>query len=274
MITLRKLSTLKEGARLRKAAALLRQAVEEMARGRSFDLVYLKGLGRMLEETESLPAPLRQEAAALGESVPGTSLLRLCDSLHYHLLDHLGITPGDWDFRDPGTGILSRDRRRVLPLGVYLEDLRSPFNVGAVFRTAECFGAEAVLLSPGTPTPEHPRVRRTAMGSEALIPWRVTPLTELKPEGVFVLELGGTPLDEFAFPAEGTVILGSEELGISPAAAALAERGAGRVSLPLRGAKGSLNVAVAFGILMHAWSSSVEKARREEPRFTPPGNHP
>jgi TrmH family RNA methyltransferase len=260
MITLRKLSTLREGPRLRKAAELLRLAVEEMVHGRPFDRVYLKGLGKILEEAESLPSSLRLEASALGDPVSNPSLLRLCDSLHYHLLDHLGVTPGDWDFRNPETGNPSREARRVLPLAVYLEDLRSPFNVGSIFRTAECFGAASLLLSPGTPTPDHPRVRRTAMGADSLIPWTVRPLTELEPPYVFILELGGTPLQDFAFPPGGTVILGSEELGVSPEAAALAEKGAGRVSIPLLGAKGSLNVAVAFGILMQAWSSSAAGA--------------
>lgn len=259
MITLRKLATLKEGPRIRKIAGLLRLAVEEMARGRRFDTAYLRGLGRLLEETEGLPESLRREAGGLAEKMPDSSLLRLCDSLHYHLLDHLGVTPGDWDFRNPDTGIPSRENRRILPLNVYLEDLRSPFNVGSIFRTAECFGAASLLLSPGTPTPDHPRVRRTAMGADSLVPWDVLPLGELDAKGVFILELGGTPLDEFVFPVLGTVILGSEELGVSPEAAALAEKGAGRVSIPLLGAKGSLNVAVAFGILMQAWSYSVAK---------------
>ena len=257
MITLRKLSTLREGPRLRKVAELLRLAVEEMVRGRRFDRVYLRGLGQILEDVESLPPSLRREAAGLGGLVSDSALLRLCDSLHYHLLDHLGVTPGDWDFRNPETGYPSRETRRILPLTVFLEDLRSPFNVGSIFRTAECFGAASLLLSPGTPTPEHPRVRRTAMGADGLIPWTVCPLTDLEPPGVFILELGGTPLDQFIFPSRGTVILGSEELGVSPEAAALAEKGAGRVSIPLRGAKGSLNVAVAFGILMQAWSASA-----------------
>jgi len=259
MITLRKLASFKEGPRLRKIASLLRLAVEEMAGGRRFDKVYLRGLGRLLEETEGLPDSLRREAAGLDTAISETVLLRLCDSLHYHLLDHLGVTPGDWDFRNLETGIPSRENRRILPLSVYLEDLRSPFNVGSIFRTAECFGAASLLLSPGTPTPGHPRVKRTAMGADALISWDVLPLGELKPDGVFILELGGTPLDEFVFPVRGTVVLGSEELGVSPEAAALAEKGAGRVSIPLLGAKGSLNVAVAFGILMQAWSSSVVK---------------
>ncbi len=56
--------------------------------------------------------------------------------------------------------------------------------------------------------------------------------------------------------------MGSEELGLSPEALRLADASAGRVSIPLAGAKRSLNVSVAFGILMHAWQ---QRAQPEAP---------
>jgi len=96
------------------------------------------------------------------------------------------------------------------------------------------------------------------MKSEQAIPWAVADLESLQgADGLFALELGGTPLDQFSFPSSGIVLLGSEELGLSPEALELADRGLGRVSIPLVGAKKSLNVAVAFGILMEAWRSSL-----------------
>ena len=69
------------------------------------------------------------------------------------------------------------------------------------------------------------------------------------------LELGGRSLEDFVFPPSGIVLLGSEELGLSPRARELCTYGI--VSIPMSGAKGSLNVAVAFGILMHAWSEAL-----------------
>ncbi|MBN1241685.1 MAG: TrmH family RNA methyltransferase [Spirochaetales bacterium] len=139
----------------------------------------------------------------------------------------------------------------------FLEDLRSPFNVGAAFRSADAFGVEELLLSPFCADPLHPRALRSAMGATELVPWRRASLEELDGLGeVFVLELGGTPIDEFDFPERGVVILGSEELGASPEA--LARAGA-RVSIPMYGTKGSLNAGVAFGILLHAWRSALER---------------
>ena len=73
---------------------------------------------------------------------------------------------------------------------------------------------------------------------------------------VFVLETGGTAIDEFDFPQQGIVIIGSEELGVSPEA--LNRATYGRVTIPMKGMKASLNVGVAFGILMQAWVESLE----------------
>ena len=261
MITLKKLASLPDGTKLRKIAALLRGMVNDMVYQRPVDMPFLRGLGSLLKEVPTLSPSLREEGALLASgkvSSESEALLRFCDGLYYRLSEFLGISPGDWDLREQKTGEYKKKGRWVLPLRVYLEDLRSPFNVGSIFRTAECFGAEKLFLSPGTPTPGHSRVQRTAMGAQDILPWAVLPLEELRgEEGLFVLELGGKPLADFAFPKEGTVILGSEELGVSPEAATLAEKGAGRVSIPLLGVKGSLNVSVAFGILIQAWSARL-----------------
>lgn len=72
---------------------------------------------------------------------------------------------------------------------------------------------------------------------------------------LFALEQGGTPLGSFVFPVRGVVIVGSEELGVRPELLRRADGSAGRVSIPLPGAKSSLNVGVALGILLNAWTS-------------------
>lgn len=138
---------------------------------------------------------------------------------------------------------------------VYAEDIRAPFNLGSIFRTAEAFGAEKLLLSEGCVSPEQPRAQRSAMGCTRFLPWEYCPLEAL-PDGlpVFALETGGTPITSFSFPKQGIVLLGSEELGLS--AEALKTVSAGIVSIPMKGIKASLNVAVAFGILMQYWTSS------------------
>jgi TrmH family RNA methyltransferase len=64
------------------------------------------------------------------------------------------------------------------------------------------------------------------------------------------LEVGGEPLDSFTFPETGTLLVGSEELGLSSAARDAADY---TVSVGMAGVKGSLNVSVACGIALHTW---------------------
>jgi TrmH family RNA methyltransferase len=170
-----------------------------------------------------------------------------------------GKLPADWDFIDHN-GKLDAEKRRVFPgMFAYLEDIRSPFNIGALFRTAESFGAEKLFLSPHCADPLHPRAARTAMGCIDALPWERGNLQEIKmmmDAPVFAMESGGAPLRDFVFPERGILVAGSEELGVSPASLALADSSLGRVTIPSYGAKASLNVSAAFAIVMQAWSAA------------------
>lgn len=216
-----------------------------MLKGHSPDRVYLKGLIQIAGRDLDIEPPLFPENIQ--------DQLQICNNLRHQLLVLLGQEPADWDFT---ARFDARGQRDVLPLRVYLDDIRSPFNVGSIFRTAEAMGAQEVLLSPGTAPPEHPRAKRTSMGTVDILPWRVLEPEEI-PEPCFALESGGTSVSQFSFPLSGTVILGSEELGVRPFLLQKAEQSAGRVSIPMRGQKGSLNVGVAFGILMQMWTVDI-----------------
>jgi RNA methyltransferase, TrmH family len=183
--------------------------------------------------------------------------IRLVNRLRRNLEALAGGAPADWDFMEPLGSKLDIGVRSVFPgMRAYFEDIRSPFNIGSMFRTAEAFGLAEILLSGFSADPAHPRAERAAMGTTALVPWRRSELEGMKGLGeVFALELRGEPVDSFEFPAQGVVILGSEELGISPEAL---ERCTRRVSIPMLGAKGSLNVGVAFGIMLDAWRRNLQ----------------
>jgi TrmH family RNA methyltransferase len=187
------------------------------------------------------------------------ALIRALNTVRHILLAETGRQTADWDFIDH-QGCLYPAKRRSFPgMRVYLEDIRSPYNVGAMFRTAESFGAEKISLSPLCADPLHPRANRTAMGCVEVIPWeRVENLAGLGEGPFFALETGGVPLSEFRFPPRAVILTGSEELGISPEALDMAERSLGRVTIPSYGAKGSLNVSVAFGIVMQAWAAEIK----------------
>lgn len=184
--------------------------------------------------------------------------VRAVNRLRRTLESAAGIAPADWDFEQPlGLPFGQRSRKVFSGMRAYLEDIRSPFNVGSMFRSADAFGVVELLISGFTADIDHPRARRSAMGSTATVPWRPAAFADLADCGeIIALELRGDHIDDFIFPQRGIVLVGSEELGVSPEALSLCSR---RVSIPMLGTKGSLNVGVAFGVLLNAWRQSLEK---------------
>jgi TrmH family RNA methyltransferase len=292
MIPLSKLAKLPRHQRLRKTCKIFAGAercLAEFAAGRrsaesgvTVDPKYLAGLAEMLLAEGGFSPAVKEtlrraantiKAAGFPENAEN-SLLRPLNTIRHLLLAETGRFPADWDFVDHG-GRLNPAARRIFPgMNVYLEDIRSPFNVGAMFRTAESFGCARLYLSPHCANPLHPRAERTAMGCVGVLDWERLSLEKLiiekssapghsggsaadTPVPFFALETGGTPLRDFPFPQTGVMIAGSEELGISPEALALVDASLGRVSIPSYGAKASLNVSAAFAIAMQAWSEAL-----------------
>ncbi|MFO8063822.1 MAG: TrmH family RNA methyltransferase [Spirochaetota bacterium] len=265
MITIRKLASLPRKTRLRKIVALLSGLERECLSGGAIDVRYVREMAGLLRDDERLGEPLRTSAARMGRLAPTTESARVCreiDAVRHALRAELGQEPAEWDLIAPDRGTLDESVRHIRDFSVYLEDIRSPYNVGAIFRTAESFGVREIFLSPQTPRADHPRAARSSMGATEVVPWSVCEIDEAvarvapapgSTAEVFALETGGRELERAVLPEPGLVVLGSEELGVSPEALSLADRSAGRVSISMAGAKASLNVAVAFGILAHWW---------------------
>lgn len=263
MIAVRKLLTLSPVHRARKAAQTLALIEVAYRAGDHGARSWVVELGQALALDTTLPQEMRDLAAstALAVSAAGAvdmtqAALRHINRLLRSLEAHAGIAPADWDFREPlGLSLLAGARSVFPGVRAYLEDLRSPFNVGSIFRSADAFGVAELVLSGFTADPAHPRAARSAMGATSVVAWRRAGLEALSGQGqVLALELRGESIDSFVFPRHGMVVVGSEELGVSPEALALCTR---RVSIPMLGAKGSLNVGVAFGVLMDAWRRSL-----------------
>lgn len=193
--------------------------------------------------------------------------LRVCNYARNTLLELLGTFPAEWDLviapHAPHAAGTTQDgtvrARDFFPgVAVYAEDIRSPFNIGSIFRTAEAMGAEKVLISPHCIDPTQPRAIRSGMGCIETMGWERLSLDQLPADlPVFALETGGTNINDFKFPDRGICIIGSEELGVSPEA--LARATYGTVTIPMKGLKASLNVGVAFGILMEKWVESLTR---------------
>lgn len=225
---------------------------------------YTKKLVEILLKDPKLSPSAADEIKILLNSEPFDEL-RLCNCARNHLLALIGSFPAEWDLViAPHSSLLDNEgavkaRSFYKGVSVYAEDIRSPFNMGSIFRTAEGLGAEKVYISPFCTDPMQPRAQRSSMGCIETLGWERTDLNSL-PEDVpvFALETGGTPINEFVFPRHGICIIGSEELGCSPEALKRAQYG--RVSIPMKGLKASLNVGVAFGILMQKWCEYLESA--------------
>lgn len=278
MIPLYKLETFPASLRLRKIAKIFGEAEYRLSLGIDLsaeDWGYLVQILELLTPDPGFAPGITRAIHDAYRTVKTRSplhrqdLIRVLNTIRHFLLAETGQAPADWDFIDH-TGRLDPAKRRCFPgMRVYLEDIRSPFNVGAIFRTAESFGVETIVLSPWCADPNHPRAARTAMGCVSIVAWeRLSPDTGSVfsfESPCFALETGGTKLEDFTFPLQGTLIIGSEELGVSPQALAVADASLGRVSIPTYGAKGSLNASVAFGIALQSWAAALSKAGSRYP---------
>lgn len=148
-------------------------------------------------------------------------------------------------------------------LHAIVDNARSAWNVGAIFRAADGLGVEKLYLCGITPTPENDAVRKTSLGAEETVRWEyardaVKLAARLKAEGFALwgleqderaLRLGKT--DWTADEAEKMIVLvvGNEVTGVDPGLLALCDR---IVHIPMRGRKRSLNIEVAFAIAVWA----------------------
>lgn len=149
---------------------------------------------------------------------------------------------------------------RPLParLEVLLDNLRSAWNVGSIFRSADGLGLSRLHLCGITPTPENPSVQKTALGAQNNLPWdyarNALPLAaRLKAEGMRLIALEQAPRSrplQSSPPLQqpALLIVGNEITGIDPGLLALCDE---VLEIPMRGLKHSFNVEVAFALAAH-----------------------
>ena len=146
--------------------------------------------------------------------------------------------------------------KEKLPIAVLLDNVRSMYNVGAVFRTADAFLIDHILLTGITGRPPHPEISKTALGAEESVDWgyeedSVSAVRSLKEQGwkICVLEQAhdSIPLQEFR-RKEGekyVLVAGNEVSGVNQEILNMADV---VLEIPQHGVKHSLNVSVSVGI--------------------------
>jgi 23S rRNA (guanosine2251-2'-O)-methyltransferase len=153
-----------------------------------------------------------------------------------------------------------------------LDNLRSAFNVGSIFRTSDGAGIRHLHLCGITPTPDHPKVTKTALGAELSIPWTqhwngFDASVSMKQQGfrVWALEAGqkSQSLFDVLTETQGDPILlvvGNEVSGVDAGILDICDR---HIWIPMQGDKNSLNVSVAYGIAAYflRYAPGFEKTR-------------
>ncbi len=143
---------------------------------------------------------------------------------------------------------------RAAGITVILDNLRSVFNVGSIFRSAECLGIPTLYLCGVSATPEHPALAKTARGTAERVGWKHFPsaadaIAQAKADGCLICAVetaaAASSVFETNLPTPLALVLGNESLGLAPETMALCGC---CVRLPVQGWKNSLNVATAFAV--------------------------
>ena len=137
---------------------------------------------------------------------------------------------------------------------VVADNVRSAFNAGGIFRTADFFGADRLILCGYTPGPDNPQVKKTALGADETVPWEHAGdirdvIDRLHAEGYFVYALetadGAADIATVTPSFPCAILLGNERFGLDPDVVAAADA---ILEIPSHGMKNSLNVVSAFAI--------------------------
>lgn len=147
---------------------------------------------------------------------------------------------------------------KKFPLYVLLDNIRSMYNVGSIFRTSDGIMIQKLILTGYTPTPEKKEVLKTALGSTQSVEWEyiknpLEAIERLKNEKIKIVALeltdksiNYTKVSKDQFPM--CLIIGNEITGIQNS---ILEQCDFSIDLPMFGIKHSLNVAVAYGIAVY-----------------------
>lgn len=145
-----------------------------------------------------------------------------------------------------------------LPLAVVLDNIRSQHNTGSVFRTADAFRVDGILLCGITATPPNREIQKTALGATESVRWEYHNSTaeavkELKSKGYIIIaaeQAVGSIMPEEFIPVTGmkyALIFGNEVMGVEDEVMDLCDF---CIEIPQFGTKHSLNVSVSAGILI------------------------
>lgn len=155
-----------------------------------------------------------------------------------------------------------------LPLVVVLDNVRSLYNVGSVFRTADAFRVRKIVLCGITATPPNAEIHKTALGAEDSVEWTsvadtMQAVTDLRKQGYSIIAVeqchGSTMINDYVYSAKQpiAIILGNEVHGVRQDVVDACDT---CIEIPQYGTKHSLNVSVTAGIVIHHFYNIMHNA--------------
>lgn len=151
-----------------------------------------------------------------------------------------------------------------IPYRAALDNLRSAFNVGSIFRVMDAVGFESVIIGGTTPGKAHHQVQKTSMGACGWVPQEIAEdlpaaIRNHRTEGLPVIGIETVEQSEnylrFSWPEKGIIVMGNEEYGLSRA---VLQECTDFVHIPMFGRKNSINVANAFSVIAFHIVSSLK----------------
>ncbi len=143
------------------------------------------------------------------------------------------------------------------PIHVVLDNIRSAFNVGSIFRTSDAATVERLHLCGLTAYPPNTKLKKTALGAMDYVPWTyhdktTGALAELKKTGIPIVAIevadDAVSYPDFDWPKPVAVVFGHEVRGVHPDLMAQCDS---VVKIPMFGFKNSVNVATAYGVIIY-----------------------
>jgi len=163
-----------------------------------------------------------------------------------------------------------RDSEKI-PVIIVLNNVRSAYNIGSIFRTSDAFRVKAIYLTGICAIPPHKEIMKTALGATDSVEWKyfktaAESIMELKTKGFSIVgveqTLNSTSLAEFHPPELLSLIFGNEINGIEPEILELCDE---VVQIPQFGTKHSFNVAVIAGMIL--WDYFLKRSNKLKPEI-------
>ncbi len=232
--------------------------IEQESSDGKYDQMFLQELIIMIGDLEKSTDPILQKLSKYKNSISPTMTLRHLSTIAVPFERYLKKGMADDEFL-----IMNTDRAHLVtprvPLHFIVDNMRSAFNVGSIFRTADTLGAQKIWLTGYTPTPHQPQVERAALGAAFVVEWEQKSFTEtinhLIKEGYYIvaLETSSKAIDiaaDFNFDKPTAFLIGNERFGLDKDQLELAHEVR---KIPTFGIKNSLNAGVAAAIAGYEW---------------------